>query len=122
MVFMEEDPNAPHKSTQAYLRYGSTFIRDGNTSKNFETSYSILISEVYYFFDFGQLIQLIFMCMNDEDVVVYKETMIRGHDIFLDSLLQRRTHTKLYSYTHLFNGFAVHITYEKVVLVLGTFR
>ncbi|PSR93488.1 Subtilisin-like [Actinidia chinensis var. chinensis] len=72
MVLMEEDPIAPHKSTQAYPR-------------------------------------------NDEDAVVYKEMMIRGHDIFLDSLLQRGTYTKLYSYTHLFNGFAVHITSEKVL-------
>ncbi|KAI7980637.1 Subtilisin-like protease SBT2.5 [Camellia lanceoleosa] len=52
---------------------------------------------------------------SDEDAVVYKERLISGHDIFLDSVLQRGSYIKLYSYTHLLNGFAVHITSEKVL-------
>ncbi|CAL5359710.1 unnamed protein product [Camellia sinensis] len=52
---------------------------------------------------------------SDEDAMVYKERLISGHDIFLDSVLKRGSYIKLYSYTHLLNGFAVHITSEKVL-------
>ncbi|KAA8525979.1 hypothetical protein F0562_007921 [Nyssa sinensis] len=52
---------------------------------------------------------------SDEDVMVYKERVSSGHDIFLQSLLQRGSYTKLYSYTHLLNGFAIDVTSEKVL-------
>ncbi|KAK9121045.1 hypothetical protein Syun_018662 [Stephania yunnanensis] len=52
---------------------------------------------------------------SDEDYMVHKETVSDGHDIFLDSLLQRGSYTKLYSYTHLINGFAVNVSSEEAL-------
>ncbi|XP_058104107.1 subtilisin-like protease SBT2.5 [Magnolia sinica] len=57
-------------------------------------------------------------CRNEEDLKLYKESMISGHDMFLDSLLPMDSYTKLYSYTHLLNGFALHITSEEVLEIL----
>ncbi|KAK1565486.1 hypothetical protein Q3G72_027790 [Acer saccharum] len=51
---------------------------------------------------------------SDRDAMVYKKKISVGHDIFLESLLQKDTYTKLYSYTHLLNGFAIHIKSEEV--------
>ncbi|XP_059639173.1 subtilisin-like protease SBT2.5 [Cornus florida] len=53
-----------------------------------------------------------------DDAMIYKARLSSGHDIFLESLLQRGSYTKLYSYTHLLNGFAVHVTSEKVLKTL----
>ncbi|KAL5748377.1 hypothetical protein ACOSP7_025414 [Xanthoceras sorbifolium] len=55
---------------------------------------------------------------NDRDAMVYKKKISIGHDIFLESLLQRGTYTKLYSYTHLLNGFAIHIESEEVLKII----
>ncbi|KAF6135581.1 hypothetical protein GIB67_015434 [Kingdonia uniflora] len=55
---------------------------------------------------------------SDEEVMVYKESMISGHEMFLESLLQTGTYTKLYSYTHLLNGFALYVTSDEVLEVL----
>ncbi|KAF8412909.1 hypothetical protein HHK36_000881 [Tetracentron sinense] len=55
---------------------------------------------------------------SDEEAMVYKESMISGHDIFLESLLKTGSYTKLYSYTHLLNGFAIHVTFEEALDVL----
>ncbi|KAK9144712.1 hypothetical protein Sjap_004615 [Stephania japonica] len=52
---------------------------------------------------------------SDEDYMVHKETVSNEHDMFLDSLLQRGSYTKLYSYTHLINGFAVHVSSEEAL-------
>ncbi|KAK1306307.1 hypothetical protein QJS10_CPA10g01017 [Acorus calamus] len=56
-----------------------------------------------------------------EDVNFYKESMAAKHDLFLDSLLQRESYTKLYSYTHLLNGFAIH-TSEEAIEILRSAR
>ncbi|KAK1306090.1 Subtilisin-like protease SDD1 [Acorus calamus] len=47
--------------------------------------------------------------------------MAAKHDLFLDSLLQRESYTKLYSYTHLLNGFAIH-TSEEAIEILRSAR
>lgn len=44
----------------------------------------------------------------------YKEKVISRHDILLESLLPSGSYTKLYSYTHLINGFALHTSSEEV--------
>ncbi|KAG9452527.1 hypothetical protein H6P81_005431 [Aristolochia fimbriata] len=55
---------------------------------------------------------------NDEDVKLYKESVVTGHDTFLESRLPDGSYTKLYSYTHLLNGFAVHVKSEEALEVL----
>ncbi|KAK8516293.1 hypothetical protein V6N12_068903 [Hibiscus sabdariffa] len=55
----------------------------------------------------------------ENDYIVYKEKISNRHTIFLESHLRKGSYTKLYSYTHLLNGFAVHVTSEEV---LGTLR
>ncbi|KAH6777756.1 hypothetical protein C2S51_009068 [Perilla frutescens var. frutescens] len=52
------------------------------------------------------------------DPEVYKEKMIEEHDLFLESLLEQGSYIKLYSYTHLLNGFAIHAKNEEVVHLL----
>ncbi|OVA19814.1 Peptidase S8/S53 domain [Macleaya cordata] len=59
---------------------------------------------------------------SDEDVMLYKESMINGHDLFLESHLPTGSYTKLYSYTHLLNGFALHVTSKEVFEVLRNAR
>ncbi|CAA2974160.1 Chromodomain helicase hrp1 [Olea europaea subsp. europaea] len=51
---------------------------------------------------------------NDENIAFYKERMTREHDIFLESLLEKGSYIKLYSYTHLLNGFAIYSKDKKV--------
>ncbi|KAK6251037.1 hypothetical protein SCA6_005042 [Theobroma cacao] len=58
------------------------------------------------------------MCRSDKNTVAYKEKISSSHTIFLESHLQKGSYTKLYSYTHLLNGFAVHVTSEKVLSIL----
>ncbi|KAK8307489.1 hypothetical protein V6Z12_D03G199400 [Gossypium hirsutum] len=41
-----------------------------------------------------------------------------SHTIFLESHLQKGSYTKLYSYTHLLNGFAIHVTSKEVLSIL----
>ncbi|XP_055961387.1 subtilisin-like protease SBT2.5 isoform X2 [Mercurialis annua] len=53
-----------------------------------------------------------------EEAMDYKQSLIIGHDLFLESLLQKGTYTKLYSYTHVLNGIAVHVESEKVSSIL----
>ncbi|KAM7256415.1 hypothetical protein ACFE04_012156 [Oxalis oulophora] len=48
--------------------------------------------------------------ISNEESLVYKELLRISHDSLLDSLLFKGSYTKLYSYTHLLNGFAVHIS------------
>ncbi|KAL2490010.1 Subtilisin-like protease SBT2.5 [Forsythia ovata] len=55
---------------------------------------------------------------NDENIAIYKERMTREHDVFLESLLEKGSYVKLYSYTHLLNGFAIYVTDKKVLHVL----
>lgn len=38
----------------------------------------------------------------------------RQHDVLLETLLDSGSYTKLYSYSHLLNGFAIHVTSKKV--------
>ncbi|KAI8532281.1 hypothetical protein RHMOL_Rhmol11G0201400 [Rhododendron molle] len=96
MVLMDEDPYLPHKSSQDH------------TSNVADPKCTRLLG-------FIQWNKIITICRKDKDAGVYRERLISGHDIFLDSLLQRGTFTKLYSYTHVINGFAVHTTSEKVI-------
>ncbi|XP_022881111.1 subtilisin-like protease SBT2.5 isoform X2 [Olea europaea var. sylvestris] len=57
---------------------------------------------------------------NDENIAFYKERMTREHDIFLESLLEKGSYIKLYSYTHLLNGFAIYSKDKKVLDMLET--
>ncbi|XP_073033329.1 subtilisin-like protease SBT2.5 isoform X1 [Primulina eburnea] len=55
---------------------------------------------------------------NREDISLYKERMTRKHDAFLKSTLEEGSYVKLYSYTHLLNGFAIHVTDKKALPML----
>ncbi|KAJ6363137.1 hypothetical protein OIU78_003339 [Salix suchowensis] len=46
-------------------------------------------------------------------VTSYAQHLEQKHDILLDSLFDRGTYKKLYSYKHLINGFAVHTSPEQ---------
>ncbi|XP_047064047.1 subtilisin-like protease SBT2.5 [Lolium rigidum] len=49
----------------------------------------------------------------------YKEMATSKHDVFLESFLPIGSYKKLYSYTHLLNGFAVHAKSEKAARILS---
>ncbi|KAK4489180.1 hypothetical protein RD792_004974, partial [Penstemon davidsonii] len=53
-----------------------------------------------------------------DDIAMYKERMTKEHDVFLESLLEQGSYIKLYSYTHLLNGFAIHAKEDKVLHML----
>ncbi|XP_059318742.1 subtilisin-like protease SBT2.5 [Lycium ferocissimum] len=55
---------------------------------------------------------------NFEDIDTYKENMRKQHDMLLGSLLERSVYTKVYSYTHLINGFAIHLTSAEALDIL----
>lgn len=52
----------------------------------------------------------------EEEAFAYQERLGNSHDIFLESLLQKDTYSKLYSNFHLLNGFAVNVESEEVFL------
>ncbi|KAF9689746.1 hypothetical protein SADUNF_Sadunf01G0124300 [Salix dunnii] len=54
----------------------------------------------------------------EEASLAYKERLRTSHDVFLESLLQKDTYNKLYSYTHLLNGFAVNVQSKEVLRTL----
>ena len=56
-----------------------------------------------------------FTSRRGEEAQKYKEMATSKHDIFLESFLPTGSYKKLYSYTHLLNGFAVHAKSEKVL-------
>uniref|UniRef100_J3M014 Peptidase S8/S53 domain-containing protein n=1 Tax=Oryza brachyantha TaxID=4533 RepID=J3M014_ORYBR len=56
--------------------------------------------------------------MRGEEAQKYKKMTTTKHDIFLDSLLPVGSYKKLYSYTHLLNGFAVHAESEETIKIL----
>nr|XP_019705465.1 subtilisin-like protease SBT2.5 [Elaeis guineensis] len=60
--------------------------------------------------------------MSGDEAQKYKEKVISRHDIFLESLLPTGSYTKLYSYTHLLNGFALHTASEEAVEILSNAR
>ena len=49
-----------------------------------------------------------------EAVISYARHLEKKHDMLLGLLFQGGTYTKLYSYRHLINGFAVHVSPEQV--------
>ena len=51
-----------------------------------------------------------------EAVTSYAHHLEKRHDMLLGMLFDRGTYKKVYSYRHLINGFAVHITPEQVIL------
>ncbi|KAL6552402.1 hypothetical protein OROHE_007766 [Orobanche hederae] len=53
-----------------------------------------------------------------EDTIIYKEQMAHEHDIFLKSILENNSYIKLYSYTHLLNGFAIYAKGDEVLHML----
>lgn len=57
----------------------------------------------------------------EEASLAYKERLRTSHDVFLESLLQKDTYSKLYSYTHLLNGFAVNVQSKEVLLRTRTY-
>ncbi|XP_072955477.1 subtilisin-like protease SBT2.5 isoform X2 [Typha angustifolia] len=60
--------------------------------------------------------------MSGDKAQKYKEKVLTRHDIFLESLLPTGSYTKLYSYAHLLNGFALHTTSEKAIKILDGAR
>ncbi|CAA7409317.1 unnamed protein product [Spirodela intermedia] len=57
--------------------------------------------------------------ITSESVVSYSLHLEKQHDMLLESLFEAGTYKKLYSYGHLINGFAVHMTPEQAE-VLGS--
>ncbi|PAN39383.1 hypothetical protein PAHAL_7G238700 [Panicum hallii] len=57
--------------------------------------------------------------MRGEEAQKYKRVATTKHDSFLDSFLPIGSYKKLYSYTHLINGFALHAESEKTVRILS---
>ncbi|CAL1376004.1 unnamed protein product [Linum trigynum] len=53
----------------------------------------------------------------EEATRAYKERLMISHDIFLESIL-KHNYTKLYSYTHLLNGFAVNVESDEALSAL----
>lgn len=49
-----------------------------------------------------------------EVVISYSQHLEKKHDMLLGMLFDRGTYEKLYSYRHLINGFAVHLSPEQV--------
>ena len=49
-----------------------------------------------------------------ESVTSYARHLENKHDMLLGMLFERGTYKKLYSYRHLINGFAVHLSPEQV--------
>ncbi|CAL5030747.1 unnamed protein product [Urochloa decumbens] len=56
--------------------------------------------------------------MRGEEAQKYKQVATTKHDSFLDSFLPIGSYKKMYSYTHLINGFALHAESEKTVRIL----
>ncbi|RZC74517.1 hypothetical protein C5167_049993 [Papaver somniferum] len=59
---------------------------------------------------------------SSEDVRLYKESMISRHDLFLESHLPVGSYKKLYSYSHLQNGFAIHVSSHEVLEAIRNAR
>ncbi|CAO2819432.1 unnamed protein product [Amaranthus hypochondriacus] len=59
---------------------------------------------------------------NYDDIIVHKEMIGKQHDVLLETLLDSGSYTKLYSYSHLLNGFAIHVTSKKAVETLRNAR
>lgn len=57
---------------------------------------------------------MLMLCRIEEEGMAHKERLSNRHDLILESLLQKGTYTKLYSYTYLLNGVAVHAESEEV--------
>ncbi|KAF8687859.1 hypothetical protein HU200_042551 [Digitaria exilis] len=55
-----------------------------------------------------------FLFRRGEEAQKYKQVATTKHDSFLDSFLPIGSYKKLYSYTHLINGFALHAESAKV--------
>lgn len=51
--------------------------------------------------------------VTSEAVISYARHLEKKHDMLLGLLFQGGTYTKLYSYRHLINGFAVHVSPEQ---------
>ncbi|KAI8571441.1 hypothetical protein RHMOL_Rhmol01G0120700 [Rhododendron molle] len=57
------------------------------------------------------------MDVNSEKVTSYSRHLEKKHDMLLGMLFDRGTYKKLYSYRHLINGFAVHISPEQAEIL-----
>lgn len=63
----------------------------------------------------------VYLALFSEKVTSYSRHLEKKHDMLLGMLFDRGTYKKLYSYRHLINGFAVHISPEQVtILNIGT--
>lgn len=54
---------------------------------------------------------------SSELVTSYARHLEKRHDMLLGMLFESGTYTKLYSYRHLINGFAVHLSPEQVMFM-----
>lgn len=52
--------------------------------------------------------------LSRELVTSYANHLIKKHDMLLGMLFEHGSYKKLYSYKHLINGFAVHLSPEQV--------
>lgn len=58
------------------------------------------------------------LCLGSESITSYSLHLEKQHDALLDSLFEVGTYKKLYSYRHLINGFAIHMSEEQVKLAV----
>ncbi|KAF8702874.1 hypothetical protein HU200_032710 [Digitaria exilis] len=95
MVVMEDDPVISYKVNRKHIMY----------------VFSVRITLTY-------LMQISltkeFLFRRGEEAQKYKQVATTKHDSFLDSFLPIGSYKKLYSYTHLINGFALHAESAKV--------
>jgi hypothetical protein len=68
----------------------------------------------YIIFVKQHLLDSLFLSRRGEEAQKYKAVATTKHNIFLDSFLPPGSYKKLYSYTHLLNGFAIHAESEEV--------
>lgn len=105
MILMDEEPAISLQNEQSYLRLN--FFQLSYSSFSYRLSYGIFFFWLTGYFAHHHR-------NYTDDAVVYKERISSGHDRFLESLLHRDSYTKLYSYTHLTSGFAIHVESEEV--------
>jgi hypothetical protein len=98
MVVMEDDPVISYKVNRKHVMYVCFLYRNRLAD---------VISLKYH------LIRE-FSFRRGEEAQKYKQVATTKHESFLDSFLPMGSYKKLYSYTHLINGFALHAESEKV--------
>ena len=124
MHLMGYDPYfAKGKSKVAILFYTDLAVCVCNCLNSLSLSLRIYKYIVTYGSILYHTFLLILWAPFSEMVTSYARHLEKKHDMLLEMLFEHGTYNKLYSYQHLINGFAVHISPEQVktwiTLILG---